>query len=226
MDERRFSDREVREILKKAVERAPSRALVKSEGLSLAELKTIGEEVGIDPDRLEDAARSLILSGENRPNRLLGGPVRILFDRKVPGEMDPADTPEALSLIRRTMGMQGEVDEIHGSLEWSTKGDAGERFVTISSRDGATSITGSSNLTQAAVVTYLPVGIFGVITAVIGGVTAAANESLFGFAVCLTILPVLYAVLRTIYGKVSDKESRKLQQVVDELARLPAASED
>ena len=57
IDERKFTDREVREILKKAVERGPSGALAKSEGLSLTELKSIGEEVGIEPARLEDAAR-------------------------------------------------------------------------------------------------------------------------------------------------------------------------
>ena len=39
IDERRFTDREVREILKRAVQRGPSGALVKSEGLSLAELE-------------------------------------------------------------------------------------------------------------------------------------------------------------------------------------------
>jgi hypothetical protein len=220
IQDRRFTDREVREILKRAVERAPSRALVKSEGLSLAELQSIGQEVGIDPDRLEDAARSLILTGENRPNRILGGPTVLTFDRKVQGEISPEDTPEVLSLIRRTMGQQGGVDEIHGSLEWSTTGEAGEKFVTISSREGTTSITGSANLTQAAVLTYLPAGIFGVVTAVIGSITAASNGSYVGFAICLTVLPVLYAVLRTIFGKVADKESQRLQHVVAELARL------
>ena len=43
IDERRFTEQEVREILKKTVERAPSRALVKSEGLSLADLKAIAQ---------------------------------------------------------------------------------------------------------------------------------------------------------------------------------------
>ena len=42
IDERKFTDREVHEILKKAVARAPSQALVQREGLSLAELKAIG----------------------------------------------------------------------------------------------------------------------------------------------------------------------------------------
>jgi hypothetical protein len=224
IDERKFTDREVREILKKAVERAPSGALMKSEGLSLAELKSIGQEVGIDPARLEDAARSVVLGGGNQPNRFLGAPTVLTFDRKVQGEIGPEHTPEILARIRRIMGQHGEVDEIHGSLEWSTTGESGERFVTISSRDGATTIQGSANLHQAAIVTFLPIGILGVLGAVIGSIVALENGSPLGFVFGLSILPILYPALRTIFRKVTEKEATKLQQVVDELARLTEGS--
>ncbi len=225
LDERRFTDREVHEILKKAVERASSRALVKSEGLSLAELKAIGGEVGIDPARLEDAARAVALGDDNRPIRLLGGPTVLHFERKVEGELDPRDTTEILSRIRRTMGRQGELSEIHGALEWSDKGDAGERYVTLSSRDGTTTIRGSSNLTQAAVVTYLPGGIMGFVATIAGFAKFAKSGSEVALFVGLTVLPLLYPILRTIFKKISGSESAKLQQVVDELARLTDGSE-
>lgn len=220
LDEKRFTDREVHEILKKAVERAPSRSLVKSEGLSLAELKAIGAEVGIDPARLEDAARSIALGGGNRPNQLLGGPTVLHFERKVEGELDPKDTTEILSRIRRTMGRQGEVTEIHGALEWSDKGESGERYVTLSSRDGTTTIRASANLTQAAVITFLPGGIVGFIATVAGFARFAKSGSEVALILGLTALPILYPILRTIFKKISGAESAKLQQVVDELARL------
>ena len=225
IDERKFTEQEVHEILKKAVEKAPSGALVKSEGLSLAELKAIGGEVGIDPARLEDAARAIDLGGGNRPNQILGGPTVLHFERKVEGELDPKDTTEIVSRIRRTMGRQGEVSEIHGALEWSDKGDAGERYVTLSSRDGTTTIRGSSNLTQAAVVTYLPGGIIGLVATVAGFARFAKSGSEVALIVGLTVLPLLYPILRTIFKKVSGSESAKLQRVVDELARLTEGSE-
>ena len=168
IDERKFTDEEVQEILKEAVEKAPSRALAKGEGLSLAELKSVGEEVGIDPSRLEDAARSLALRKRNQPNRILGGPTVLNFERKVEGEFDPDDTPEILSVIRRTMSQQGEIEEIRGSLEWSGKGDASETYVTLSSRDGKTTIQGSSNLSGVAVLTYLVPGFMGFLPTLIG----------------------------------------------------------
>jgi hypothetical protein len=226
MDERRFSDEEVREILKKAVEKRPSRSLVKAEGLSLAELKTIGGEVGIDPDRLEDAARAVVLRGENRPSGLLGAPTVLHFERKVSGDLDPEDTPNVLSLIRRTMGSQGEVDEIHGALEWSAKGDSGERCITLSSREGTTTITGSANLTNAAVLTYLPPGIVGVISAIVGLIETVESGSLVGVVFFLALVPVLFGVLRTILNKFVGSEAKKLEHTVEELARLTEGSQE
>ncbi len=238
IDERRFTDEEVHEILKKAVEKAPARALAKSEGVSLAELKVIGEEVGIDPARLEAAARTVTLGVGERPNRILGGPTILNFERKVEGEFDPEDTPEILSIIRRTMGQQGKVEKIHGSLEWrasaeappwSPDGAADTRYVTISSRDGITTIFSSCNLSPAAAATYLPVGLAGLMTSFVGLVKFAKSGSEVALIVglsALAALPLLYPILRTIFGRISRSESAKLQQMMDELARLAEGTED
>ena len=226
IDERKFTDREVHEILKKAVARAPSQALVQREGLSLAELKAIGEEVGIEPARLEDAARAVALGGSNRGSRILGAPTVINFERKVEGELEPEDTHEALSLIRRTMGLQGEVSEVHGALEWSAKGELGERYITLSPRDGTTAIHGSSNLSNAAILTYLPTGIVGFIVSFAGLVRFAKTGSEMGLILFFAVLPIRYPILRTLFSKISRSESAKLQQVVDELARLTEGSGD
>lgn len=220
MEERRFTDREVREILKRAVKKTPSRALVNDEGLSLSELKGIGQEVGIDPARLEDAARAVSLAKSERSGSVLGGPTVMDFERRVEGEFDPDDTPEILAVIRRTMGQQGEVTEVHGSLEWQAKGESGERYVTLSSRDGATTIRSSANLSNLAILTYLPAGAMGLITSMVGLIKYVQDGSQIGLIVCLAVLPILYPILRTIMGKVTSSESTRLQKVVDELARM------
>jgi hypothetical protein len=220
LDERKFTEREVREILKKAVKNTPSRALAKGEGISLEDLKSIGEEVGIDPGRVEDAARAVALGGAERSHSLLGFPRILNFVRKVRGEVDPADVPEVLALIRKTMGQQGEADEIMGSLEWSSKGEAGERHVTLSSKDGLTSITSSANLTQLAIASYLPAGIVSTILSGAGFITAANNGNPPGMILSLLLVPAVLAIIRTIVGKVGASESAKLQMVVDDLARL------
>jgi hypothetical protein len=224
IDERRFTDQEVREILKRAVKSAPSHAMTRSEGLSLAELKAIGEEVGIDAARLEAAAQDVAMGRSRHGNLLVGSPTVMTFERKVGGAFDAEATPEILSVIRRTMGVQGEVNEVHGSLEWRAEGDIGARYVTLSSRDGVTTINGSSNLNSAAVVTFLPAGLVGLITSLIGLMRFVQHGSQVGLILFFTVLPVLYPILRWILRKVTSSESAKLQQVVDELARLTERS--
>mgnify|MGYP001812815172 CR=1 FL=1 len=220
LDERKFTDREVREILKKAVEKAPSRALARGEGISLSDLKSIGEEVGIDPVRVEDAARAVALRGAPKAFSLLGFERIFGFRRKVKGELDPADTAEVLQIIRRTTGLQGEADEIHGSLEWSAKGEAGERYVTVSSREGTTAISSSANLTQAAIVGYLPAGITGIVVSAVGFIGSADAGFAPGMIASLLLVPALYAIIRALLRRVGASEAAKLQRVVDDLARL------
>lgn len=224
--EKKFTDQEVREILKRAVEKAPSRSVARTEGTSLAELQAIGGEVGIDPARLEDAARAVALGAADRPGKILGGPTVLNFERKVEGEFDPRDTPEILSVIRRTMGHQGEVDDIHGSLEWRAKGDSGERSVTVSSRDGTTTISSWANLSNAAVLTYLPAGIVGVIASLAGLANFIKDGSQAGLILFLVVVPIVYPIMRAIFRRVSDSEAGKLQRTVDELARLTEGAGD
>lgn len=222
IEERKFTDREVREILKKAVEKAPSRALVKTEGLSLAELQSIGQEVGIDPARIEDAARSVVFSSGNTANPIFGAPTVYHFERKAPGELDTEDTPEILSVIRRVMGRQGEADDVHGSLEWKAEGDSGGRYVTISEKDGITTVTGAANLMNAAVLTYLPAGVVGALASFIGLVKFLQDGSQIGLIVFLAVFPIIYGILRRVFRGISRSEATKLQQVVDEVAALTA----
>jgi hypothetical protein len=222
LDGRRFTDREVQEILKRAVERSPSKGLARTEsdGLSLAELKSIAGEVGIDPQRVELAARHVASKGTDRSNRVVGAPTVVNFERRVEGEINPEDTPEILGVIRRVMGQQGEASEIHGSLEWTVKGDVGERYVTLSSRDGTTTITGSANLTNAAILTYLPTGIVGLMVSLVGFLKYFQDGSQVGLILFFAVLPILYPILRTLFSKISRTESAKLQRVVEELARF------
>jgi hypothetical protein len=224
IDERRFTDLEVSEILKKAVEKGPSRSLARGQGLSLAELKSIGSEVGIDPVRVEEAARSVIRDNESRSHGFIGASTILRSERRVEGEFRTTDAPEVLSIIRRTMGVQGEVSEVGGALEWSTKGDSVERFVTVSSKEGTVAIQGSSNLKGAARVAYGMGVLLSVPLTLVGIILDDASAA--GLAFALAFLATVYLVLRTGLQKISTSEAAKLLRVVDEVAQLSQASDD
>lgn len=217
---KRFTDQEVREILKKAVEGTPSRLFQEAEGLSLVELKAIGAEVGIDPERIEDAARSLVLGRPERRRPLLGAPTTLGFWTHAKGELSGEDTPEVLSLIRRIMGHQGTAADVHGSLEWKARSDAGFRYVTVSSRDGHTTIEGSANLSPGAVQTYVPLVIATLCIFTPFLIAFLKGGDALGLVLFLGFAPLLYAGLRAIWKRVSAKEAEKLERTVAEVARL------
>ncbi|MEX0891535.1 MAG: hypothetical protein WEB88_05135 [Gemmatimonadota bacterium] len=223
--EPRFSDRQVKEILRKAVEESPLARPRGSRGLSLTELHAIGAEVGIDPARLDHAVRAVTGPAAFRPNLVLGAPLRLSFERTVGGTPRPDRTAEMVALIRKGMGAHGEVSEVGGALEWSASGEVGKRHVTVAPREGGTAIYGTADLANAAVVTYLPAGILGTTVSLIGFFASANDGSVTGMLLFPLILPVLYLVLRTILQTITGREAERLHRVVDELAGFVAATE-
>ncbi len=226
IDDRRFTDTEVREILKRAVQHAPSRSLSKREGLSLAELRAIAGEAGIDPRRIEEAARDVALRRGAPENPLIGAPLQLQFERTVEGVIAPEDAPRVLSLIRDTTGLQGEVADIRGSLEWSARGDFVERHVSVWSRDGSTTIRAASNLNNAALIAFLPAGILSLFVSMAGVFASVKTDSVIPVLIVLAVLSIVFGGLRAILRRLSKSEAEKLENVVSELTRLAETATD
>lgn len=219
-ESRRFSEDEVREVIARASESSAEKGIAHPRGLSLAELKEIGREVGIDPARLEDAARE-VARRPNRPSGLMGAPRILAVQRRLPGDFDPTDAPEVLAAIREGMEAQaGDVSEVHGSLEWSEAGEFYQRHVAISSNEGITTIRGTSNLTNATVM------VFGgaIATTVMGTILPAiVLEEMFNtgglpfLIIPLFLLPAALMLARVVMGNIVHGESDRLEEVADRL---------
>ena len=218
-DDRRYTDQEVGEILKRAVEGDPTKALTRSDSTSLAELKAIGAEVGIDPDRIEHAARSLAVRRPARVNPLLGAATDVDHEARLPGVISAEDTPEAVAKIRQIMGMLGETSEIRGTMEWRASGDMGARWVTVSPSDGHTTIRASARLGQGAALSFIPTIITTVASAI--GILGGANvdgEPLAGGLLLMVVM--VYATTRSLWSRFARREDDRLKEVVAELSKL------
>lgn len=92
MRERRFSEEEVAAIFQRAAEaqKTGRRQLTAGGGMTLADLQEIGRDVGIPPELVADAARSLDRGGRSGSRRMLGLPIgvghTIDLDRRVSDE--------------------------------------------------------------------------------------------------------------------------------------------
>jgi hypothetical protein len=120
-DTRRYGDDDIRKIFERAgsSEGTKPRTDISSEGLTLAELQVIGEEVGLSPVRIAEAAATLsIPSATERRNRL-GVPVSV--SRTVLLARLPVDYEWELLLteLRSTFGVLGKDGSKGNIREWT-----------------------------------------------------------------------------------------------------------
>jgi hypothetical protein len=125
MSERRYSDEEVSAIFARATETqhdAPRQQSVPGEGTTLAELQEIGREVGIDPEAVARAARSLDTAPPIRqpaPARYLGMPIGVSHVVELPYRMTDAGWERLVVDLRETFDAAGRVRSDGTFRQWS-----------------------------------------------------------------------------------------------------------
>lgn len=124
MPDRRFTDDEVAEIFRRAAEASQSAAdaMSPSEGLTLTQVQEVGREVGLSPEALADAARSLERQEPRFRRRLLGMTVGV--GRTVPlgRSLTDAEWERLVVRLRDTFDAKGTF-RVDGSLRQWTNGN-------------------------------------------------------------------------------------------------------
>lgn len=122
MTARRYRDDEVREIFSLAATGdAREQSLpAESDGLTLDELQRIGQEAGIEPARVAQAAESLDARGRQAPvRRSMGLPIGVSRVVDLPRAPTDREWEQLISVFRTTFGTQGHATTSGGLREWS-----------------------------------------------------------------------------------------------------------
>ncbi|NNM05479.1 MAG: hypothetical protein HKO65_10280 [Gemmatimonadetes bacterium] len=123
MTERRFTDREIGQILRRAVELeegSPSKAVSSARGLTLVELQEIAKEAGIDPGMVGRAVAEVESRGGLEPWSI-GGPSGVKREvRTVPGELPREQVGELMRVVDQEVEAQGTVVEALGAVRWTS----------------------------------------------------------------------------------------------------------
>lgn len=122
MTERRYGDDEVREIFSLATTGgARDRSLpAESGGMTLDELQRIGEEAGIEPARVAQAAETLDARGKPAPvRRAFGLPIGLSRLVDLPRAPTDREWEQLISQFRTTFGAQGQMTTSGGLRQWS-----------------------------------------------------------------------------------------------------------
>lgn len=156
-------------------------------GLTLAELRQIAEEAGIDARFVDIAASGVSTPVEEDWHWLAGGPMKWHAEQSVDTTLEESDFERVLLAIRSVMGQRGELTEVFGRMEWSHDDGVGPVIIGISSRDGTTDIDITATRSGEAGLVFgliLPFGgIFGgAALSSILGITGAGSLAMIGLS--------------------------------------------
>ena len=236
---RRYSAGEVDEIVKRASEIEATRP-TGSGAMTIGGVEALAAEVGIAPEMVREAAREMspggrvpeaagvALPSEARPpNRWIGGPTTILFEREVDGELPDAEWPVLVDEIRRVVRNVGQVSQFGRSFSWvATRRGTSQRDleIAVSVRGGRTRITVQENLSTliGAVFGGIGGGMGGGGMGPLLGITLGAMHAP-GPVVALLVplwLATTFGTARGVYRYSSGRRSRELESLADRLASL------
>lgn len=242
---RRYGDREVELILRRAVELEylePDSEGDEGEGLSLIDLQDIGSRVGIDAEHLRRAAAELEEVGPvpELGERLLGGPPTIWLERSLAGEVDGDDVDAIVAELEGEsagpsgtgFGAPGTASLRGRTLVWraSTAGNSRQLHVSVHWGDGRTRIRIQERMHG------LIGGLYGGIVGGVGGGVGFGAGFPIGFAVLHSPLFALgFAAVaiagsallaRGIFSLVSRSRERALRDLLERLSDYVPYPED
>lgn len=224
---RRFTDREVALVLRKASELDDVAGTGPAAGLTLKQLEEIAAEVGIAPELVQRAVADLDTRG-GASGLLAGGPLARQALRAVPGEVGREAMARLMQHVEANADQVGQVTEALGATQWTAR----DRFRTTQ-----VSITPAAGETRVRVVeraAHRLRRVAHVIPTMMGLALAAGSLGILEPRSALA-LPFLaagaaagLAAGRILWGRISRESGARVERLAAELAReaesLPRAA--
>jgi len=176
MTSRRYGDEEVREIMSLATTGdARDQSLpAESGGLTLDELQRIGQEVGIEPSRIAQAAERLDSRGKVAPvRRSFGMPVGVARVVDLPRAPTDREWEQLVSEFRSTFGAQGRTSTSGGLRDWSN----GNLHISVEPTAHGEQLRLSTRKDDAVALNVLGVGLGGMSVLMSAVVAGAGNPA-------------------------------------------------
>jgi hypothetical protein len=217
-ESRRFTDREVAIILKKAAEIDENEGKSSAGGLSIDELKEVAVGAGISPSSIEEAARRL----EKRPsqNPLRGSPLVRRSVHAVSGELNTEAIARLIRLVDERTDATGSVTEALGSVRWTSRERFRSQQVDITPQAGETRIQVVEKIApRLRRVLHLLPAAWGLMIA--GPIVSSAQgvPASLGIVVAVLSAAAGAAVGRGIFATISSRSAQRVERLAADVAR-------
>lgn len=224
-----YNEQETQELLRQAAAlQAAKRDF--TTGLTLDEIRRVAAEAGIDPAFVEQAAMGAPPPPVQQKSGFWGGAYRLERERLIDHEVDGEEWTAMLDEIRRGYGHVGETKEIGRGFEWSYGyPQYGSAYVyghvSVAPRRGRTRIRATRRLSNQTLVFLLP--FLPAIFAVIFGIIAVAGDKVSGIVPLVLTLITLVAFVgaRALFGSMSRKAEREMEEMMERLEEIAGESE-
>jgi len=224
MVERRYNDTEIAAIFRAAADgpQPPAREVPRDEGLTLADLQTIGREVGIAPDAVAQAAHALDVRVGAQSRTFLGLPIGVARTVNLNRRLTDEEWERLVVQLREVFNARG-VTRSDGSLRQWTNGnlqvlleptETGHRLRFGTLHGGATSMIG------AGLVSLAVGGIVAIVTAAGGHLGDAAAG--IGFIAAAGLGMIASGALRL--PRWARLRGRQMEAIATQMALPPATT--
>ena len=236
MGERTFSEREVAQIIERAVDRqAEAYREVAETGLTLEEIERVGRDVGIDPRHLRAAAAE-VAAGAAGGGGLSQTNTHVVVERWLDGPLSLTAWEEMVGTLRERFGLNagyghspgGVVSQVGNTYEWSHTSTVGvQTRVAVSARGERTRLRLSQLVGIARPEVEAP--IWGAVLTLILGLLPALALFRGDTAMIIAVTTAAF-VLLSVAVFAGDrawraKKLRRLDALADEIGRGLTASE-
>ncbi len=225
MSEARYTDRETALILKRATELEETRAVGGGgRGLTIAEIEAIAREVGIDPERVREAAAQIASAREAEGFSPLGPHPTRKVVRAVPRRLARDELAALIPMIEGHLQTPGTVTEALDSVQWTAKEGSATLQVSMRPSEAETQIHVAQRYEPRLRGMFhgLPTAWGGMAGFVIGMSLALPGAAVVGLTAACGLLGT--GVGRAVWTGISRRSQGKVERLAALLAERPGVS--
>ncbi|GMV87203.1 MAG: hypothetical protein AMXMBFR81_01340 [Chthonomonas sp.] len=214
---RRYSEKQVTRVLRRAAEIQSSGRSESADGLSEDEVLRVGAEVGLDAQAVQKALAEVGFNDDDAQTRWLGAPEQYELERVVEGELDAHAWREMVAELNATFKQANPGTFQDGQGAWEHRHELGYVRVLAVAQRGITRVRLVAHIDPAIVVGM----VISIATMLISTALLWSAEAMRPWGSLLATLAVWATVILTFRGTVSSsylKDRAKTSALMDRLA--------